>query len=104
MVLKFSEVAILAPKNNHHCSEINEKVLDIIPGDVQTYTSVNRLRSENDDEVLQFPVEFLDSLELKGLPLHVLKLKVGAFVMLFRDMNVAHMELAWLWGTCIKMR
>jgi len=29
---------------------------------------VNRLVSENDSEILQFPVEFLDSLELTGLP------------------------------------
>ena len=88
-VLQFSKVAILAPKNDH-CRRINDKVLEMIPGKARTYTSVNRLISENDSEVLQFPVEFLDSLDLTGLPPHELTLKVGAIVMLLRNMNVAH--------------
>ena len=60
-VLKFSKVAILAPKIDH-CQAINNKVLDLIPGGVKTYTSVNRLVSENDSEILQFPIEFLGGL------------------------------------------
>ena len=34
-VSQFSNVAILAPKNDH-CQEINNKVLDLIPGNVTT--------------------------------------------------------------------
>ena len=99
-VLKFSKVAILAPKNDH-CQAINNKVLDLIPGEVKTYTSVNRLVSENDSDVLQFPIEFLDSLEMTGLPPHQLHLKVGAIVMLLRNMNVA---LGLLNGTRLIVR
>ena len=99
-VLKFSKVAILAPKNDH-CRAINNKVLDLIPGEVKTYKSVNRLVSENDSEILQFPIEFLDSLELTGLPPHELNLKVGAIVMLLRNMNVA---LGLLNGTRLIVR
>jgi len=62
----------------------------MITEEARTYKSVNRLISENDSEVLQFPVEFLDSLDLTGLPPHELTLKVGAIVMLLRNMNVAH--------------
>ena len=35
-------------------------------------------------------MEFLDSLELSGLPPHKLHLKVGAMVMLLRNLNVKH--------------
>jgi ATP-dependent DNA helicase PIF1 len=86
-VSKFSKVAILAPRNDH-CQEINEKTLSLIPGNTRSYTSVNRLITENDNEELQFPVEFLNSLELTGLPSHKLNLKVGAIVMLLRNLNV----------------
>ena len=58
-VLQFSKVAILAPKNDH-CRRFNDKVLETIPGKGRTYTSVNRLISEKDSQVLHFPVEFLD--------------------------------------------
>lgn len=99
-VVKFCNVAILAPKNDH-CQEINAKILDLIPGETKSYTSVNRLISENDSEILQFPVEFLDSLELTGLPPNKLNLKVGAIVMLLRNMNVA---LGLLNGTRLIVR
>ena len=69
-VLEFSKVALLASKNEH-CGEINSKVLNSIPGEARTHTSVNRLISENDSEILQFPIEFLDSLEMTGLPPHI---------------------------------
>jgi len=46
-VLKFSKVAILVPKNDY-CWAINNKVLDLIPGEVKTYTSVNRLLSDTE--------------------------------------------------------
>jgi len=74
-LLKFSKAAILAPKNDH-CRAINDKVFDLIPEEVKTYTSINRLVSENDREILEFPIEFLDSPELIGLPPHELNLKL----------------------------
>ena len=88
-VLQYSKVAILAPKNEH-CQEINKKVLQSLPGECKRYRSINRLITENDNEELQFPIEFLDSLELTGLPPHELDLKVGAIVMLLRNLNVKH--------------
>lgn len=88
-VLQYSKVAILAPRNDH-CQEINKRVLELIPGNVKIYTSLNRLITENDNEELQFPIEFLDSLDLTGLPPHKLELKVGTIVMLLRNLNVKH--------------
>jgi len=78
--------AILAPKNEH-CDEINKRVLDLLPGESRTYTSVNTLITEDESELLQFPSEFLNSLEMTGLPSHELTLKEGAVVMLLRNLN-----------------
>ncbi|GBN33997.1 hypothetical protein AVEN_69816-1 [Araneus ventricosus] len=83
----FPKVAILAP-NNEHCQNINGKVLDLIAGETRTYVSVNNLITENDCELLQFPTEFLYSLELNGLPPHILELKAGSVVMLLRKLKV----------------
>ncbi|XP_054259294.1 ATP-dependent DNA helicase pif1-like [Macrosteles quadrilineatus] len=81
-----SKCAILAPKNEH-CEEINKRVLDLIPGSSKTYISVNKLITDDDSELLQFPIEFLNSLEMTGLPSHKLVLKEGAIVMLLRNLN-----------------
>lgn len=81
-----SKTAILAPKNEH-CDEINKKVLDLLPGNARSYTSVNTLISEEKNEVLQFPTEFLNSLEMSGLSPHTLTLKEGTIVMLLRNLN-----------------
>ena len=69
---------------------MDENVLELIPWRARTYMSINRLVSEYDSEILQFPIEFLDSLKLAGLPPHELNLKVGSVVMLLRNMNVVH--------------
>jgi ATP-dependent DNA helicase PIF1 len=82
----YSKCAILAPKNEH-CDEVNRRVLDLIPGKIKTYTSVNTLITEDESEVLQFPIDFLNSLEMTGLPSHELVLKEGTVVMLLRNLN-----------------
>ena len=43
--------------------------------------------SAGDDYAAYYPVEFLNSLNLSGLPLHYIKLKVGAVVMLLRNLD-----------------
>lgn len=86
--INFANVAILAPKNEH-CNEINSKVIDLIPGKSRSYVSCNYLITEDENEVLQYPSEFLNSLEVSGLPPHNLKLKSGAIVILLRNLNVS---------------
>ncbi|XP_055543432.1 uncharacterized protein LOC129728984 [Wyeomyia smithii] len=76
--------AILAPKNQD-VNAINCSILDVIEGNEKTYKSIDTVT--NTDEVVNYPTEFLNSLELPGLPPHVLKLKVGVPIILLRNMN-----------------
>ncbi|GFR91373.1 hypothetical protein ElyMa_002591800 [Elysia marginata] len=50
-----------------------------------TYTSINRM--VDDGQSVQFPVEFLNSIEISGLPPHCLQLKTGMPVMLMRSLK-----------------
>ena len=78
------ERAILAPKNDM-VSFINQKILKNIPEEEKFYRSIDKTLSE--DEAIQFPTEFLNSLSPSGMPPHVLSLKMGAPVILLRNLD-----------------
>lgn len=79
-----SERAILAAKNKD-VDDMNFIIQNEIAGDLQTYKSVDTVTSE--DEVVNYPTEFLNSLELSGLPPHNLKLKIGSVIIMLRNIN-----------------
>ena len=83
----FSQRAILTVRNAN-TSDFNEQILAQMPGDVQTYHSVNEA---NTDDVAsgheEFPREYLQSISLPGLPPSELRLKVGAPIMLLRNLR-----------------
>ena len=56
-----------------------------IPNPAVTYTSVNSMVGEK--QSVKFPAEFLNSIEVSGLPQHILSLKVGMPVMLLRSIK-----------------
>lgn len=78
------ERAILAAKNIN-VNELNLKIQDEIPGKIKTYKSVDT--AINEDDVVNYPTEFLNSLDLPGLPPHNLQLKVGSVVIMLRNIN-----------------
>lgn len=80
--------AILAPKNSD-CDIINNDVLSTIQGETKVYDSVDTLLADNMDAQLECPTEFLNSVEISGLPRHHLCLKIGAVVLLIRNLNTA---------------
>jgi len=61
----------------------------MIPGDVKTYMSCDTLSKSNDGGALSDmePLELLHSLKISGLPNQSLELKIGAPVILLRNLN-----------------
>ncbi|XP_054281787.1 uncharacterized protein LOC128999354 [Macrosteles quadrilineatus] len=66
--------AILAPKNDD-VNKINSKIMNIIHGEVKSYLSIDSITEE--EQALHYPVEFLNTLELPGIPPHKLELQLG---------------------------
>ncbi|XP_052740613.1 uncharacterized protein LOC128198563 [Bicyclus anynana] len=79
-----TERAILAPKNIH-VNAINFQIQAKLPGVVTKYKSIDSVM--NQDEAMNYPIEFLNSLEPAGMPPHCLNLKVGSSIILLRNIN-----------------
>ncbi|XP_050558894.1 uncharacterized protein LOC118275784 [Spodoptera frugiperda] len=78
------ERAILAP-TNEIVGKINERMMSHVQGDVVEYLSVDIVMDS--EQVTSYPTEFLNSLELSGVPSHKLRLKVGVPVLLMRNLE-----------------
>ncbi|XP_063915454.1 ATP-dependent DNA helicase pif1-like [Zophobas morio] len=78
------ERAILAPKNDD-VNRINNKIQLKVPGVITEYKSIDTVTEE--DQAVNYPVEFLNSLEPPGMPPHILTLKVGSPILLLRNLN-----------------
>ncbi|XP_053945028.1 uncharacterized protein LOC128854731 [Anastrepha ludens] len=78
------ERAILAPKNIN-VNEINFHIQENLPGDSVTYKSIDT--AMNNEDAVNYPVEFLNSLEPPGMSPHNLNLKVGSSIILLRNLN-----------------
>ncbi|CAN1812466.1 ATP-dependent DNA helicase PIF1 [Linum perenne] len=83
--------AIVTP-TNAVVSEINNLLLDQIPGSSKKYFSADSLSTTNSNTAtlqLEYPLEFLNSLSFNGVPEHILDLKPYVTVMLLRNINPA---------------
>ncbi|XP_048626856.1 ATP-dependent DNA helicase PIF1-like [Brassica napus] len=70
--------------------EVNAYLLSKIPSQAREYLSSDSVELEatpDDDWTTHYPPEYLNSLEFSGLPNHRLCLKVGAPVMMLRNLN-----------------
>nr|XP_017255780.1 PREDICTED: uncharacterized protein LOC108225432 [Daucus carota subsp. sativus] len=84
-----SERAILTP-TNQVVGHLNSQIVENLPGEQNTYFSVDRAEDFGgtaSDLGFAFPPEYLNAFNISGLPAHDLKLKVGAAVMLMRNLN-----------------
>ncbi len=78
------ELAILAPRSKE-VSLINTMFLSYLPGAQIDFLSAD---SAEDTEVANtYPSEFLNTLEISGMPSHKLPLKIGTPVMLLRNLD-----------------
>ncbi|XP_067132315.1 uncharacterized protein [Centruroides vittatus] len=76
--------AILATKNNI-VDNINFNIQKKIPGEERIYKSIDTM--VNVEESVNFPTEFLNCLQVPGIPLHCLRLKIGSPIILLRNLN-----------------
>ena len=62
--------------------------MDILEGEEKVYLSFDSLVSEDDGDTSDYPTELLNTLNPSGTAPHELKLKVGAIIMLLRNLNM----------------
>jgi ATP-dependent DNA helicase PIF1 len=87
----FQDEAILAP-TLEVVQQVNDFVLDIIPGDSKDYLSCDTPCKSDEEHDIQsdwFTSEFLNDIKCSGIPNHRLTLKVGVPVMLLRNIDQA---------------
>ena len=90
MPVYLSERAILTPTNRvTDC--LNETVLRMLPGESREFLSADSVvgvNNDNDpeDTALTFPTEILNTLNFNGFPPHKLELKIGATIILLRNL------------------
>lgn len=78
------ERAILAPKNVH-VNDINFLIQEKLPGAVTSYKSIDSVSTN--EAAVNYPIEFLNSLDPSGMPPHHLSLKIGSSIILLRNLN-----------------
>ena len=66
---------------------MNDRVLDMFPGDTVMYLSADSVAEVDQQSV--YPTEYLNSVTLSGLPPHKLSIKLGAVIMLLRNMDTS---------------
>ncbi|XP_063794712.1 LOW QUALITY PROTEIN: uncharacterized protein LOC134949961 [Pseudophryne corroboree] len=77
---------ILAP-TNAHTLDMNRKIIDLMTGNATIYYSADSVDTEDPNDTLIFPLEFLHNQTPSGMPPHVLLLKKGVIIMLLRNLN-----------------
>ena len=65
---------------------INTDILNQIPGEQGIYHSYDKIICDNDNDI-NHPVEFFNSLTISDLPPHKIVLKVNCIVLLIRNLN-----------------
>ncbi|KAJ9553040.1 hypothetical protein OSB04_017085 [Centaurea solstitialis] len=75
--------AILSTKN-HYVDDINDELIKRFCGEEKVYYSFDEAQ---DDTNNFYPIEFLSTLTVCGLPPHCLRLKLGCPIILLRNLN-----------------
>ncbi|XP_023239126.1 LOW QUALITY PROTEIN: uncharacterized protein LOC111637795 [Centruroides sculpturatus] len=87
MIPTIKNRAILCPKNAD-VDRINDEVLKLLhEQEEKTYYSYDEIQTDDHQERLNYPIEYLNSVRASGLPPHELHLKVGTIIMLLRNLN-----------------
>ncbi|XP_008189727.1 uncharacterized protein LOC103311793, partial [Acyrthosiphon pisum] len=79
-----SERAILAARNKD-ADSLNFTIQSKIAGELRSYKSVDSTTDET--EAVNYPTEFLNSLDVPRTPPHNLQVKVGSIIIMLRNIN-----------------
>ena len=79
-----AERAILATRNDT-IDKLNEQLFAFMNGEVFTSYNVDKVIDDRDAEI--YAIEYLNTVNLSNLPPHKLKLKIGATVILLRNLS-----------------
>ena len=79
-----SSRAILCPTNDS-VDRVNTQLLKKLPGNARQYKSCDKLM--NTEDALQYPQEFLNTLNPSGMPQHLITLKPNCPIMLLRNLD-----------------
>ena len=82
-----SKRAILSPLNKN-TDEINNIASSLLPGDFNQYLSIDSTIEDGGDNT-GFPTEYLQTLDISGLPHHNLQLKLDQAIILLRNISNA---------------
>ena len=90
---RFSDPAYLTQRTimtplNTTVELLNEKIMSMLPGEEVRVDSADSVIQ--DEDAFLVPVEFLNGLNPSGFPPHTLRLKIGAPVMLLRNLDSAN--------------
>jgi ATP-dependent DNA helicase PIF1 len=75
---------------NVDVDDINVTVNKDFPGDIRVYHSADSVKDSADDNLQQYPVEYLNSINIPTLPPSELVLKKGVPLMLLCNLDAAH--------------
>ncbi|XP_065321187.1 ATP-dependent DNA helicase PIF1-like [Gordionus sp. m RMFG-2023] len=78
---------IILTTKNKIALTLNNDIINIISGPIKHYYSADSIESDNKDDIMNFPIEFLHSQTPSGVPPHKLTLKIGTIVMLLRNLS-----------------
>ena len=85
-ISEYFQSRVLLAATNQIINEVNNEMVDRMPGDLHCFTSVDTV--DDLDDATMFPTEYLNTLSLSGLPEHELNLKVDTVVILLRNMDI----------------
>jgi ATP-dependent DNA helicase PIF1 len=82
----FGERVILAPLNAD-VDEINDACIERLPGQAKTFLSIDAAINDSGYQDYALPNEYLNTMDISGLPRHSITLKIGCPIILLRNLD-----------------
>ena len=82
------DTKIIFCSTNDRVHELNNKIIRKLSGNLITVKSIDQVICEPGEDSTEYPTDFLNTLLTSRLPPHELCLKIGAIVMLLRNLDI----------------